>query len=59
MCIRDRVQDAGGLIAAFEQALAERKGVATYQGKMIENQHVDTARKVLATREAIDALSAG
>ncbi len=55
----EQVQDARGLIAAFEQALAERKGVATYQGKMIENLHVDTARKVLATREAIDALAAG
>ncbi|MEI2766137.1 MAG: CoA ester lyase [Dermatophilaceae bacterium] len=54
----EQVDHARGLIAAFEQALAERKGVATYQGKMIENLHVDTARKVLATREAIDALSA-
>jgi citrate lyase subunit beta/citryl-CoA lyase len=49
------VEDARGMIAAFEQALAQKKGVATYRGKMIENLHVDTARKVLAMDAAIRA----
>ena len=59
MCIRDRVEDARGLIAAFEEAAAEGKGVVTYKNKLVENLHVDTARKVLATRASIDALAAG
>lgn len=51
-----QVEEARGIIAAFEEAVAQGKGVATYQGKLVENLHVDTARKVLATAEAIEAL---
>ncbi len=50
------VEDARGMIAAFEEAVARGSGVVTYKGKMVENLHVDTARKVLATHEAISAL---
>ena len=35
----------------------EGRGVATLDGRLIENLHVDTAQKVLATAEAIAALS--
>ena len=52
----EQVEDARGVIAAFEAAVAEGKGVATYKGRLVENLHVDTARKVLATAEAIEAL---
>ena len=52
----EQVEDARAIIAAFEAATAEGKGVATHQGRLIENLHVDTARKVLATAEAIAAL---
>jgi citrate lyase subunit beta/citryl-CoA lyase len=52
-----QVEDARGVIAAFEAAVAEGKGVATYKGRLVENLHVDTARKVLATAEAIEALN--
>lgn len=52
----EQVEDARGIIAAFDAAVAEGKGVATYKGKLVESLHVDTARKVLATAEAIDAL---
>ena len=55
----EQVADARGLIEAFEAAVAEGQGVATYKGRLVENLHVDTARKVLATREAIEALAAG
>jgi citrate lyase subunit beta/citryl-CoA lyase len=52
-----QVEDARAVIAAFEQAKAEGRGVATLNGRLIENLHVDTAQKVLATAEAIAALS--
>ena len=52
----EQVEDARGLIAAFEAGSAEGKGVVTYKNKLVENLHVETARKVLATRAAIDAL---
>jgi citrate lyase subunit beta/citryl-CoA lyase len=45
-----------GLILAFEEAQAEGKGVATYEGRMIENMHVDNARRAIAMAEAIAAL---
>ncbi|KJK11099.1 malyl-CoA thiolesterase [Terrabacter sp. 28] len=51
-----QVEDARAVIAAFEEAQAQGRGVATLNGRLIENLHVDTARKVLATAEAIAAL---
>jgi citrate lyase subunit beta/citryl-CoA lyase len=53
----EQVEEARGLIAAFESAQAQGRGVATYNGRLVEQLHVDTARKVLATAEAIAALS--
>ena len=53
----EQVEDARGLIDAFEAARAQGRGVATYHGRLVEQLHVDTARKVLATAEAIAALS--
>jgi citrate lyase subunit beta/citryl-CoA lyase len=52
----DEVEQARAVIAAFEVAQAEGRGVAPLGGRLIENLHVDTARKVLATAEAISAL---
>jgi citrate lyase subunit beta/citryl-CoA lyase len=49
---------ARGLILAFEEARAEGKGVATFEGRMIENMHVDNARRAIAMAEAIAQLSA-
>ncbi len=40
-------------IEAFETAMAEGKGVVTLDGRMIENLHVDNARRVLAVAAAI------
>jgi citrate lyase subunit beta/citryl-CoA lyase len=53
----DAVEHAQRVIAAFEQAEREGKGVVTVDGRMIENLHVDNARRTLATAEAIAALS--
>lgn len=49
------ITQARGMIAAFEEAMAQGQGVVTYQGRMVENLHVDTARRVLAMHEAIAA----
>ncbi|MHA7875909.1 HpcH/HpaI aldolase/citrate lyase family protein [Roseivivax sp.] len=46
-------------IAAYEAAKAEGQGVAVVDGKIVENLHVDTARKLLAQAEAIDAIEKG
>jgi citrate lyase subunit beta / citryl-CoA lyase len=52
----DEVDHAQRVIAAFDAAVAEGKGVVTVDGRMIENLHVDNARRVLATAAAIAAL---
>jgi citrate lyase subunit beta/citryl-CoA lyase len=54
----DEVAYARRVVAAFDEAVADGRGVATVDGRMIENLHVATAQRVLATAEAIAALSA-
>jgi citrate lyase subunit beta / citryl-CoA lyase len=44
------------VIEAFQTAEAEGRGVITVDGRMIENLHVDNARRVLAVADAIAAL---
>jgi citrate lyase subunit beta/citryl-CoA lyase len=51
--------EARDILEAWDAALAEGKGVATVNGKMIENLHVDNARRLLAQAEAIAALESG
>ena len=51
------IEYARRVIEAFEGAEAEGKGVVTVDGRMIENLHVDNARRVLAVSEAIASLS--
>ncbi len=52
----DEVEHAGRVIEAFETAESEGRGVITVDGRMIENLHVDNARRVLAVADAIAAL---
>ena len=52
----DEVDHARRVITAFEDAVAQGKGVVTVDGRMIENLHVDNARRVLAVAEAISSL---
>ncbi|MEO7423147.1 MAG: CoA ester lyase [Ornithinibacter sp.] len=49
----DEVEDARGVLAAWEEGSGS--GVVTYRGRMVENLHVDIARRVLTTDEAIRA----
>lgn len=55
----DEIEFSRRVIQAFDEGLAEGKGVVTVDGKMIENLHVDNARRALAMDEAIRALAAG
>jgi citrate lyase subunit beta / citryl-CoA lyase len=48
------VADARGLIQAFDDG--EGSGVVTYHGRMVENLHVESARRTLTIAEAIAAL---
>jgi citrate lyase subunit beta/citryl-CoA lyase len=51
------VADARGLIAAWEDG--KGAGVVTHNGRMVENLHVESARRTLSIDEAIRALAAG
>lgn len=53
----DEIEYAGRVIAAFDEAVTEGKGVVTVDGRMIENLHVDNARRVLAVAASIDRRS--
>ena len=47
------VEDARGILAAWE---ARDSGVVTYNGRMVENLHVESAQRTLAIADAIAAL---
>ncbi|WP_460393648.1 HpcH/HpaI aldolase/citrate lyase family protein [Actinophytocola sediminis] len=50
------IEHAGRVIAAFDEACAAGRGVATVDGRLIENLHVDNARRVLALAAAVAKL---
>lgn len=50
----EAVEDARGLIQAFEDG--QGSGVVTYNGRMVESLHVESARRTLSIHEAIQAL---
>lgn len=50
------VAHAQAVISAWEQAQAEGKGVVVVDGKLVENLHVDEARRTLALHAAIDTM---
>ena len=53
----DEVDYAERVIAAFDEAVADGRGVVTVDGRMIENLHVANARRILAAAEAIADLA--
>jgi citrate lyase subunit beta / citryl-CoA lyase len=55
----DEVDRAERIIAAYDEAEAEGRGVVTVDGRMVENLHVEQARHTLAVTSAIAALDAG
>ncbi|MDF1735454.1 MAG: CoA ester lyase [Minwuia sp.] len=48
-----QLEMAGRIVAGFEEAQREGKGVVTVDGRMIENLHVEQARKQLALAAAV------
>lgn len=50
------VDQARRIIAAFDEAVAEGRGVVTVDGRMIENLHVANAQRTMSIAEAIAAL---
>ncbi len=52
----DEILHARRVIAAFDEAVAEGRGVITVDGRMIENLHVANAQRAIAVAEAITAL---
>ena len=50
------VEDARGILQAWEDG--HGSGVVTYNGRMIENLHVESARRTLSIHDAIEALQA-
>ena len=46
----DEIEYPRRVIEAFEAGIAEGKGVVTVDGRMIENLHVDNARRAIAVR---------
>jgi len=55
----DEVAWARRIIAAHDAAVAAGKGVVLVDGKLIENLHVDSARRLIALADRIAALDAG
>lgn len=54
----DEVAHARKVIAAFNEAVAEGRGVITVDGRMIENLHVANAQRTIAVADAIANLRA-
>lgn len=51
----DDIARAEGMIAAFEEAADAGAGVATFNGKMIEELHIRDAKRILAFAAALSA----
>ena len=51
------IERAHKIIAAWQQAEAEGKGVVVVDGKLVEGMHIDEARRSLAIAERIEALA--
>ena len=49
------VEDARGILAAWEAGRGS--GVVTYNGRMVENLHVESAERILSIHAAIEALT--
>ena len=50
---QDAIEDARGIIDAWDRGAGT--GVITYQGRMVENLHVESARRTLALDQAVRA----
>ncbi|THH36028.1 CoA ester lyase [Aliishimia ponticola] len=53
----EEIELARRQIAAFEEVVASGQGVAVVDGKIVENLHVETAKKTIAKAQAIAAMA--
>jgi citrate lyase subunit beta / citryl-CoA lyase len=53
-----QLEESRAVLAAWESARAQGRGVATVNGRMIENLHVENAQRILAVAAAIAAVEA-
>lgn len=53
----EEIEYSRRVIEAWDEGVAEGLGVITVDGKMVENLHVDNARRALAFADAVAALS--
>jgi citrate lyase subunit beta/citryl-CoA lyase len=49
----EEIERARRIIVAFDQAIASGQGVATLDGRLIENLHAESARRILAMSDVI------
>ncbi|GLY14782.1 citrate lyase subunit beta [Kineosporia sp. NBRC 101677] len=49
----EQVAESREILAAWDEALAEGRGVATVRGRLVENLHVANAQRILAMAEAL------
>jgi citrate lyase subunit beta/citryl-CoA lyase len=56
---QDEVELATEVVRAWEEARAQGRGVVVVRGRMIENLHVQEAKRVLALHEAIKSMGTG
>ena len=54
----EAIEKARETVAAFDEAVARGEGVAVLDGRIVENLHVEQARRLLAEAEAIAGLEA-
>ncbi len=54
----DEIADARGLLAAFDESLAEGRGAVAYKGKMIDKPIVDRAARIVALADRLDRSTA-
>src|SRR4051812_43172182 len=53
----EQIEESRAILAAWQTALAEGRGVATVNGRMIETLHVKPARRTLAIADTIESLN--
>jgi citrate lyase subunit beta/citryl-CoA lyase len=51
------IEEAQQRIAAYEAAISSGAGIAVLNGKLIEELHIQDAKRILALAEAIDSFN--
>jgi len=51
------LKEAKAYVGAYAEALSEGKAVAVVNGRIVENLHVENAKRLLAQADAIAAMS--